>query len=593
MFARAPRLGAVKRRLARDIGARAALRFYRATLIRLLRALAADRRFRTVLAVTPDRARLAAAGCRACPRRRRSRRAHGSRLPALPHRRVALIGCDIPDAGPADCAAAFRALGAATRLRPGRRTAATGWWRCHRAGRRVRSPRCAGRASTRWRTRWPISRGRRVALLRTTARRRYRRRLARRRMQRLTDDAGRAARIRAARLRRLRRLPLAFTATMAAAAGVLGRRRARRRRRDRLRQPGQCGGGARRSADGRPSVAGTAAAAGRVRLLGAADAARLSRRPGQRHPAGDRGAATSPDDGVGARARPLRIAVGKIAADVARARWAAPRSAAKGRPCRSARRSCSALGRLLPRSHAPSSARWCSRAAAAGIAAAFNTPLAGIVFAIEELSRSFEARASGMVLTAVIIAGIVALGAQRQLHLFRRRLGAAATRRRLASRCSSAACVGGIAGGLFSCAADPVPAAAAGGPLGWLARAAGRVRRLLRAGRRADRRASRRRHLRHRLSAGARRRRGHAPHGRSFFAAQVRCRHRLVSQRDSGRHLRAVARRSAPGSASDSRGCSRSAGAAWCARHGGYFAGVAQAPITSFVIVMEMTDDQQ
>ncbi len=43
---------------------------------------------------------------------------------------------------------------------------------------------------------------------------------------------------------------------------------------------------------------------------------------------------------------------------------------------------------------------------AAGVAAAFNTPLAGVVFAIEELSHSFEARTSGTVLTAVIIAGI-------------------------------------------------------------------------------------------------------------------------------------------------------------------------------------------
>lgn len=48
---------------------------------------------------------------------------------------------------------------------------------------------------------------------------------------------------------------------------------------------------------------------------------------------------------------------------------------------------------------------------AAGVAAAFNTPLAGIVFAIEELSRSFEQRTSGTVLTAVIIAGILALAA--------------------------------------------------------------------------------------------------------------------------------------------------------------------------------------
>ena len=43
---------------------------------------------------------------------------------------------------------------------------------------------------------------------------------------------------------------------------------------------------------------------------------------------------------------------------------------------------------------------------AAGVAAAFNTPLAGIVFAIEELSRSFEERTSGTVFTAVIVAGI-------------------------------------------------------------------------------------------------------------------------------------------------------------------------------------------
>lgn len=46
---------------------------------------------------------------------------------------------------------------------------------------------------------------------------------------------------------------------------------------------------------------------------------------------------------------------------------------------------------------------------AAGIAAAFNTPLAGIVFAIEQLSRSFEQRTSGTVLTTVILAGIVSL----------------------------------------------------------------------------------------------------------------------------------------------------------------------------------------
>lgn len=47
---------------------------------------------------------------------------------------------------------------------------------------------------------------------------------------------------------------------------------------------------------------------------------------------------------------------------------------------------------------------------AAGVAAAFNTPLAGIVFAIEELSRTYEARTSFLVLSAVIIAGLASLG---------------------------------------------------------------------------------------------------------------------------------------------------------------------------------------
>lgn len=46
--------------------------------------------------------------------------------------------------------------------------------------------------------------------------------------------------------------------------------------------------------------------------------------------------------------------------------------------------------------------------AAAGVAAAFNTPLAGIVFAIEEMSRSFEVRASGLIIAAVILAGLTA-----------------------------------------------------------------------------------------------------------------------------------------------------------------------------------------
>ncbi len=47
---------------------------------------------------------------------------------------------------------------------------------------------------------------------------------------------------------------------------------------------------------------------------------------------------------------------------------------------------------------------------AAGIAAAFNTPLAGIVFAIEEMGRAYAARTNGLVLSAVILAGLASLG---------------------------------------------------------------------------------------------------------------------------------------------------------------------------------------
>ncbi|MGN6422833.1 MAG: chloride channel protein [Asticcacaulis sp.] len=47
---------------------------------------------------------------------------------------------------------------------------------------------------------------------------------------------------------------------------------------------------------------------------------------------------------------------------------------------------------------------------AAGVAAAFNTPLAGIVFAIEELGKSFEQRTSGTVILTVMLAGVASMG---------------------------------------------------------------------------------------------------------------------------------------------------------------------------------------
>jgi rSAM/selenodomain-associated transferase 1 len=111
VFARAPRLGTVKRRLARDIGDRAALRFHVDTLTALLRDLTACRRFDTVLAVTPDRTRI-----RLPVRVQRIDQGHGDlgrrmSLALGRYRRVALMGCDIPQAGAADIKTAFRRLG--------------------------------------------------------------------------------------------------------------------------------------------------------------------------------------------------------------------------------------------------------------------------------------------------------------------------------------------------------------------------------------------------------------------------------------------------------------------------------------------------
>jgi H+/Cl- antiporter ClcA len=86
---------------------------------------------------------------------------------------------------------------------------------------------------------------------------------------------------------------------------------------------------------------------------------------------------------------------------------------------------------------------------AAGIAAAFNTPLAGIVFAIEELSHSFEARTSGTVFTAVIIAGATTLGLVGNYTYFGQ------TAAELSNRVAWQVVIlcgvtGGLAGGLFS-----------------------------------------------------------------------------------------------------------------------------------------------
>ncbi len=115
IFARAPQRGAVKRRLARQIGAGPAHEFYSQTARDLVVRLGRDRRWRLILALTPDH--LAA-------RSRFWGRGHermaqgpgdlgrrlGRAIRALPPGPVVIIGTDAPGVSPKHVDRAFKAL---------------------------------------------------------------------------------------------------------------------------------------------------------------------------------------------------------------------------------------------------------------------------------------------------------------------------------------------------------------------------------------------------------------------------------------------------------------------------------------------------
>jgi H+/Cl- antiporter ClcA len=86
---------------------------------------------------------------------------------------------------------------------------------------------------------------------------------------------------------------------------------------------------------------------------------------------------------------------------------------------------------------------------AAGIAAAFNTPLAGVMFAIEELSRSFEERTSGTIYTAVIVAGVTSVALVGNYTYFGS-TQASLTDSRMWLAVPVCGLLGGLAGGVFS-----------------------------------------------------------------------------------------------------------------------------------------------
>jgi len=128
-----------------------------------------------------------------------------------------------------------------------------------------------------------------------------------------------------------------------------------------------------------------------------------------------------------------------------------------------------AIGRRFGYGDPYQASRFLLAGGAAGIAAAFNTPLAGVVFAIEELSGAFEQRFSGTLLTAVIIGGVVSLGLLGDYAYF----GHVAAKLPLGEGWLAVlACglVGGLLGGLF---ARLVVAAADGRPR-WLGHARAR-----------------------------------------------------------------------------------------------------------------------
>lgn len=110
IFARAPRLGRAKRRLAAGIGAVEAARFQRVVLERTLRRLGRDRRWETRLAVTGEPYRWPD-GISRIPQARGDlgeRMGQAMRRPGPGP--VVLIGSDIPDISPRQIADAFRAL---------------------------------------------------------------------------------------------------------------------------------------------------------------------------------------------------------------------------------------------------------------------------------------------------------------------------------------------------------------------------------------------------------------------------------------------------------------------------------------------------
>ncbi len=114
VMAKVPVAGAVKSRLAREVGVAEATRFYRVTLARTLRRLGRDPRWRTLLAVAPDPA-VAFPWPEGAPAIPQGRGDLGQRMQRvmdrLPPGPAIIVGSDIPGLEVGHVARAFALLG--------------------------------------------------------------------------------------------------------------------------------------------------------------------------------------------------------------------------------------------------------------------------------------------------------------------------------------------------------------------------------------------------------------------------------------------------------------------------------------------------
>lgn len=117
VFVKEPIAGRVKTRLGRGIGVTRATAFYRHTTAMMLSRLGADRRWRTILAVSPDAALASRAWPSSIERVGQGPGDLGARLDrvmrGLPPGPAVIVGTDIPEIRPEHIAAAIKHLGGA------------------------------------------------------------------------------------------------------------------------------------------------------------------------------------------------------------------------------------------------------------------------------------------------------------------------------------------------------------------------------------------------------------------------------------------------------------------------------------------------